>query len=401
MFLFALHPFLWYYADEARPYALQMALGCALLWSSVEIIEKKGDSRAGWLGFLSSGFLLCASSLLCIIPVGSVWVALLVLFRKHRWSVRRHMIVASAVFLPLFLSLGAYYLHALNKSTEPKLWAFGANNLAYGAYEILGFQGLGPGRSALRTTASGSGQLLGIFQPHMVPIAALALAFIPVGLVGVRMLWTGRNIHVTWMTGILVLSIIGFLTLGLVLKFPFWGRHLSPLLPFFVCLVAVICRQFKSKLLGPAMILVMGLFWAVSTANIRVHPRFDKDDYRSAVLFAKRALAEGDTVWWAANALGAKFYDLQTTSFDQVAQTTDREDAGALFGPACYSVVKANANDLEALPTPSCVILSKPDIFDEHGNVRRFLKRMGYQVEARFTAFEVWARTTEARPDSQ
>jgi len=398
--LVALHPFVWYYADEARPYALQIALGCALLWSGLEIIRNQADSRWGWLGFLSSSLALSGSSLLCIIPVSATGLSLLVPILRNRWRIPRHAWATMAVFLPLFLALGAFYYHALHGSSGAKLWPFGASNLVYAIYEGLGFQGLGPGRTGLREAARGSGALLHLFASYVVPLAALAGVWLAVGVAGLRAMCVRGSSHVGWILSVLLISLVGFVGVGVVMKFPFWGRHLSPLLPFVVTLAALCCREFQRNAIARISVALLALLWATSSACIRLDARFDKDDYRGAADLAKQAVAAGERTWWCADTHGANFYGLFPVFLDgnlddgaPPATGSGNGNGNGNGGQAlCRVVSNASKVDLEAMPEPKWVFLSKPDIYDNAGAVLQLLKARGYVIKKTLTSFEVWTR---------
>jgi hypothetical protein len=270
----------------------------------------QGGSRSAWFGFIASCLCLCASSLLYVIPVGATGVSLLFLIWRRHWALRRFVVLTGVVFMPLFLVLGAFYYHALHSSSGPKLWTFGASNIVYSLYEAIGFQGLGPGRGDLRDAARGNGSLRALFLSYAVPLATLAIAWMLVGIAGFRKMRTKRNPHMVEILSVLMVSLFGFIVLVALMKFPFLGRHLSPLRPFLVIFSACCCDS-KRGFGGRIMVCFLAVTWAASSLNLRCNPRFAKDDYRDAAAFAKESASAGEQTWWVANISGAHFYGLR------------------------------------------------------------------------------------------
>jgi hypothetical protein len=66
--LFVCNAFVWYYAGEARSYAMQMALGSVLLYGLVLALGEERDVSKGLRATLIVGPFLCATSMLAVIP---------------------------------------------------------------------------------------------------------------------------------------------------------------------------------------------------------------------------------------------------------------------------------------------------------------------------------------------
>jgi len=173
------------------------------------------------------------------------------------------------------------------------------------------------------------------------------------------------------------------------MKFPFWGRHLSPLLAFLVFSAVWACHKTKNRMLGKMSLILLGVLWIGSAAGIRFDSSFQRDDYRSAAAIARQSISERKSTWWAADVRSANFYGVFPTA-TQPAPTLSHslsDDEGL-----CHSIINATKRDLDALPSPDTVVLSKPDIYDNSGDITRFLNANGYRLKSSFTAFQIWGR---------
>src|SRR5712691_3819287 len=70
--LLVLHPFFWYYMNEARPYALQIACGAWLFFGLTTFVQEEGRGGKWAIVLSGTGFVLCGSSLLGVIPFACV-----------------------------------------------------------------------------------------------------------------------------------------------------------------------------------------------------------------------------------------------------------------------------------------------------------------------------------------
>ncbi len=378
--LVALHPFVWYYADEARPYALQIALGGAHLWAFLKLFETSGRSRKAWLVFLVAGLLLCASSLLCIVPVAAESAVILAFAISARWKPTRFHVMTAAILLPLYLLLGLFYMKALaGASSALKLWEFGPSNIAYSLYELLGFQGLGPSRGELREAARSGSPLGALFLPHASVLGGLVLVWAVTG--GIALKAWCQTLRSTVLPSVLVLllSLAGYTLLGVVMKFPFWGRHLAPLLPFAVFAGAGMAAMARNRTTRICIVTSLGLFWGASAVSIRYAPRFTNDDYRGAARFALEHSRAREVVWWAADTSGARYYGLAPAE-------------PGIPDSFCYSVRNNSTEELQALPQPRWVVFTKADIYDNNGRIMAYLQDGGYRRKRSFTSISIWTR---------
>ncbi|MGZ4982660.1 MAG: hypothetical protein ACXWFY_01985 [Chthoniobacterales bacterium] len=360
----AANPFLWAYTNEARPYALQIAGGACLLLAGVKLIHGERDSIGATYLWSIAVLVLCASSMLGVIPaaIGSLWLALLLL--RRRLSLSLHSLGVIATVGGLLLLLGYYYLRTLQRGASgAMLWPVSLNNLAFSAYEILGFAGLGPARQTLRDAFT-NGTVLSTTLPFLFPLALFGAATLLIAFHSVRWFWRREN-HALgfFLYGIPALSAALLFLLARLVHFPFWGRHLAPITPFIIVALALPALIEKKR--------IFTIFWTslclLSALELRFVPRHAKDDNRAAAQLALRAAAEGKKVWWSADQRAAEYY-------------------GITFG---NRISLAPQLPSEA---PDIVITSKPDVFDVEARVAEYLRIHDYQKEQTFQAMTVWRR---------
>jgi hypothetical protein len=115
--------------------------------------------------------------------------------------------------------------------------------------------------------------------------------------------------------------------------------------------------------------------------RLRFSADYRKDDYRSASRIAHTALAAGQVVWWSADPEEcAAYYGLH-------AEMAARPESRLVF---CY---RPTEKDLLQWPAPDIILQSKPDIHDDHGQLRSYLARSPYRVIRQLSAFTVWGKT--------
>jgi hypothetical protein len=379
----AVHPFLWFYVNEARPYAFQIVGGACLLLCAITCIQREGRG-ADWAWYWTAAAVgLAGSSLLGIIPVLVVSGILLVLIVRNGWALTRQSYVAIATGIVVLIPLGGYYVWTLMKGAGgARVWTVGLGNIAYALYELGGFAGLGPPRQELRILAR-SGELFSAgfeFLPQIAAILFLAACYL--------MLLSSsffvpreaaRRRLIVPMVVVPALSIGLLATAAGLAGFPFWGRHLAPVVPFVVALVGA-ATFWNTRPAARLTFFVIVALWLTSGLSLRFSAEHAKDDYRTAAAIARVAAGAGQTVWWAADHAGARYYQLRLSE-------------GGLTGFPGLRVIH-NRPDQEQVSAalPDMVILSKPDIFDPEGRLQQMLHRHGYVVSRQLQAFTVWQK---------
>ena len=91
------------------------------------------------------------------------------------------------------------------------------------------------------------------------------------------------------------------------------------------------------------------------------------------------------TIWWSADAEKcAAYYGLTAARATEL---------GGRFLP-CYPI---RLELLTNAPPPDVIFLSKPDVHDKLGFVQAYLRRPGYVLSSRLSAFEVWVNPVAAK----
>jgi uncharacterized membrane protein len=381
---FAVQPYLWFYVNEARPYALQI-FGGSLLLLALHQVYRGNISSIRWVIAWGAGALVCsASSMLGAIPTLAFTVALFwELLRKHYLLGKGQLVIFAGTTLSL-LALGFYYLQTLLAgSGGSKIWSVGLQNLIFSVVEFLGFAGMLPPRQELREMARAgldhSSEVLNLW-PFALPTILMAAVFVVIGLFWVQNFrqtprWVAASVAVV------VGSVVLLLAASLIVGFPFWGRHLAPAFPAFVAAVGwAVTSAWRGPL--PLVKVSAACLFALLLASslmIRFSETHSKDDYRTAAAFAHETLTRGGTVWWAADPAGASYYGLNPSPADTAATNTDKP-----------VVLASNVTAIQALnlPQPDLVILSKTDIYDSRGYLQAWLSQNKYAL--RHTAKAFW-----------
>lgn len=381
--------FLWYYLDEARPYGMQIGASLivfGLLERAVVAAGDPGDKEPllkpyqAWL--LAFGLIALAGSSL----LGAIWAAAAVAGAAFavRWRVARlaaTRLVGPTVLLVVVLTpLGLYYLWTvLSGAGGTKVAATDLRTMIFSAYELLGFAGLGPGRADLRAEENAA------LLPYLSALGSFAVLVGTVTLAGA--IHAIRHVP----RRVLVACAIAFaaaaaliLIAGYLMHWRVVGRHLSPAFAVVLAVQAAGVSLLWRQPIGKLLVLGFLLVALISATSIRFAPRHAKDDYRSAAATVLSALAEGNRVWWSADAFGALVYQVP------LGQSCDT----ALY------VYEPQQGFASALETPTLVVTSKPDIYDPNRALIAFLTDQHFRIAETFPAFQIWRRSPSPAPVS-
>ena len=376
---------LWFYMDEARPYILQYTSSTFILVSLVNLsTEESNPQTRDAVLFLVGAVLLCGSSLMGVIF--SLYFGLAFLFlwvsRENLLSLqRRPSVVLSGVASSIImLALGSYYLWTLQLGARAS--GHGKTNLmsiAFSWYELLGFSGIGPSRTALRENPIDA---LMPFTLHLGIGFCVLAAFVLLGFEKIRNIIEIKKIS-RWFPIVLVAiaSTVTVLLLGVFAEFRTVGRHLMPIYPFILLAFAQFGNAMWERVNRiPRLLTVTFLaYFLFSSISLRISPRFAKDDYRSAAKAAQTTCNEGGIVWCAADQAGAKYYGLSLNT-----ETSHTESSSV------FPIFNNTPDSLVALPRPITIILSKTDIYDSGGSLREWIKVHDFTLAETFPAFQVF-----------
>jgi hypothetical protein len=383
-----LSPFLWFYMNEARPYAMMLGLSMAI---TVAVLAYARDSEhfhvaPWWTMILLLG--LWAVHMLAITLVPSLLVLLFLLRPVPIKTFIRQWLWPILVTMPFYLLLALYYLHTVAGGKGGSIERPGLSNLGFSLYEFLGFGGLGPPRTDLRLHPN-----MHTLLPYLPTLALGVLAFVLLGVTIVPRLRrlsdrrTAFGLATAFAVGVLV-------TFGLAYAahFRLLGRHLAvfpPLLAFLLIAGLRPVRDQRQQIPVFGSLLLLAAVWICSDFKQRVLPSYHKDDYRSAVALARNALANGEPVLWVADRETANYYGLTTTEGLEKGSLLPGRPMEAVSGVCSAARLESS------LPSgkPVLVLITDREHFDPGGNCREVVDSLHSTHVASYPDFDAWQVT--------
>jgi hypothetical protein len=385
--LLCLSPMVWIYMDEARPYIIQLTGATLMLIGMVNQGRNPVSIEKNLTLFCIGTLVLCAASLTGVVfafffALGYMAILLNQKILAQIFHSRLNLFVLTSSLL-ILIGLGAYYFWTLQMGVGASNVAkTSLSSLAFAFYELMGFMGLGPDRLELRSQGISS------LSPFLVGIITFAIATLLVATAPLRKLIS--NPPPSWAWIIASAGLVGaaaMASVGFSKDFRIIGRHMLPLLPFYLFFIAsCLCGLWYSgKKLHKFLVFIFILLLTISSLTVRIHERYQKDDYRSAASRVRNVIEQGLVSWWAADRSAAEYYSLTPLLIDPAIANTSNE----------VGVFMANNRDreyLNKLPHPSLVVLSKNDVYDNEGHLRRWLAENGFTLEFRKPAFEFYTK---------
>lgn len=403
--LSALHPMVWFYANEARPYIMMYAGSQMILAYLLNLHARSSYRRAADPGFLLcfvlGGILLFGASLL-----GAFWVFAASVYgavhhiRKGTWRelTQGVNLLLLALFVVVIAVLSVYYLNSLLKGAgASRLASSTPATVVFAVYEVLGLAGIGPSRLELRS--SGPAALIPYAGGLLAAVALLFLVLV-VGLKEASARLGTRKLMLMVALGLFPVAVVIFS--GFAMNWRVLGRHLIATLPLLNLVLALGLAtllqadgRWGQRMRWLLAVSVLMTF-AFSACSLRFAQRHNKDDYRAAASLAQAALAKGERVWWAAGVIGASYYGLPG-QFDVMGELTGLHKPPVCSDlPGVQSIPNAPKDCLLTLSVPDVVILSKPEAFDIKGGIAGYLNARNFAVVQRLPAFTVWRRADRA-----
>ena len=384
--LLAIQPYFWFYTNEARPYALQIACGTWLLAAFVEFIFAKAAGQTwAWL-LAGSVFFLFLTTMLAPVTVAAVVLTGAMIAALNRWKPERKALLVLLAGAVANLPAAFYYLSALLRGAKgAQLWHVDLKFFGYVLYEFTGMTGLGLPTEEIRVLAR-SPHIVAALAAHWwafaLPVIGFALV-LAVILFGLR---RPPRVPVGMKSGLLIilgLTAVVFVAGSLALQKAFWARHFAPVFPFYAVLLGMAmtgAAGSSRRLICALPFLLCGLL-LYSDLNLRFAPAWRKENYRAAAQFARQSLAENKSVWWLAAPNCAIYYKLQTA--------TNLPEPGKVFAPL------AMFGRVDGLPLPDVIIYSKPDINDPNLAVQNIITQNHYEKAAVLKSFTIWTNAPQ------
>ena len=375
--LLIVHPFFWYYVNEARPYAIQICAGVWLLYFFLRLEQSTRLDSTDIAGLgLVAVVAFATHALFAFVIAGVALSAIRIIFSRRDELRRIHVSAIIASFALLSVIAMYYAWTVIRGAAGARIWAVNAQNLAFSLYELLGFGGLGPPRTILRELARTPGILLRtLLEPgYLIGIGVLLFVYVTLLMASFR-LAKERIFRACVVAGTLAGAIL--YGVAALMRFPFWGRHASGLLPFVVFPVSRVIGQCFSLRWRHVMFAILFLALMASTLRLRFDRDYGKDDYRRAAGLALAASARGLSVWWLADSSLARYY--------HVAASTNANTGEV-------RVIEMGANLPTDMVLPDVIILSKPDIFDPGHRIEAHVTQHQYRLIGRAPGFVFWGR---------
>jgi hypothetical protein len=376
-------PFVWYYLNEARPYAMQIGLSLIVFAALYQIgsTQNRSTQERGWVIALCLGSVLFgAVSLLAMLWLGAyLGAGVLGAPEDHRRRLARDYRMYWVPTLALLCAEGLFYLWTLSRGTRgAPLPATGFRNVVFVIYELLGFGGLGPGRLAIRNGG------LGAFRPWVPWLAIYGVVLLIVLIQGWRQVttFTSRRTRVCWVAALVI--VVGFISIvGAKVQWRVLGRHCaSAVVPVLFVLGAGVATLLSRRTRSGRIVVAafVGLSF-VSDLNLRFSERHAKEDYRSAAVIATAAAARGEHVWWCADGGAGIYYGVP------MSQPNSTPAPGQV-----WLLVDPTERLLASQPPPQVVVYSSKIEHDPGQRLRAYLQQGHYGLSQVLPSFTIWRR---------
>lgn len=299
--LFAVHPVLVYYMNEARPYVALYACG---LWGFLFLFRYATSPRRRHLvGFFFCLLAGCALHMMFLFAGAAYACFLLYLLLAKKLAIRDHL-AAGLPFVPFFAALGAYYMRFALGAPELGFPTSPLSGIFQIGYYFAGLGGLGWSRQALRTLD------FAISPRIAVELSASILAWLAFLACCFRAKVL-RNGLTAVVFACAVAALVAFLGTNIVLGTRFWERHAIYLLPAFLFVLASAGRDILRTLPGwwPK-----AAFWGLlaatllSACNLAALTEYRKEDYRTAIAIARSL--HPDHIFFQGNRFTLNYYGI-------------------------------------------------------------------------------------------
>ena len=400
--LFCLSPFVWFYLNEARPYAALTSFSAAALVALLTYVVHPAEHRswAPWCCLIAMLF-ACGSHILGVFLIPSIVVLVAeaartdLSFRRSFW---RDWWRPALSCLPAFAILGGFYAWVSTYGVNKTSGSPGLLDMAFVAYEFLGFQGLGPPRNGLRTgihpnAIAGSWPWLLIGVVAVATVAVVLLRTPPPKIV--------RTASVSLLAGIVIAFAISRFEHVHVL-----GRYMAVFFPLLILISILWLAGSPSERSGRSVAgvtLVLALTWGISDARMVLLPQFRKDDYRGAASIAlQKAKTTGSEILWAADPHAAHYYGIAVMKDQRSSEIGNAEGLTLLVQRQAtdarnWSLEEARQY-LDAREKPVTLVLSKPDLFDTKHGWQELIRQRQLTLVAQPTSFSIYQLDRNSRP---
>ena len=359
-------PFLIWYAQEARNYSMLMlwaVLAAAALLGMRDRLSAAGV--AGWLGATAAGTLSNFSFTL-LAPLHAAWWLGAPGRRGRRLLVALAAAAALAlVLLPWVPRLGSIWDWTRLRparaiaAAEPRLRTEATFHPAAVPFALHAFAvgyGLGPPVRELRREP-----VLRALRPHVPALAATALVFGALGVLGARAVWRRKRALEAALWIVAPLLLLCYLALH---NFKvFHPRYVAVAVPGVLIVLAAGLADLGGRARA-AFAVAIGALWAVSLAHHYGDPRYAKEDIRSAAALIDREGGPGQKIVSVNTGELLLYYYRGPLTVEPfwLGLAADPERMAARF------------EDLARSPNGTWVVLARPEDLDPAGQFVRHLE---------------------------
>ncbi len=375
--LLPLHPMTCYYMNDVSPYIILQACTLGMLYHGF-FAERH---RWGNIAALNAWFALAYAYHFIAGFMGLIYACslLLDLLRRRAETPWRRHIITGLCFCVVYIPLTCFYLLHMHNGDGQGWESPGAANAGYVLYALLGFQGLGLSRNALRAH-----DFTGLTPAMIAALAGYALTLAASALLNLKQLLLLLRQRYVLCMGLYALV---FAAASFVMKFQFWERHFMPLLAGAVVLEAQLLHALwqsagAKRWLNRALIALLLAGQLLSCAQLRCNPYHGKDDYKGVLTELKQqdglVLMQGTLAVWVC-------YGTEWASVGQYIQSPLQVKDGAyltLAGLDGRQVTDVTAYLLRRHRSLRLVLDAKemttPGLFDSAAET---LRRQGFTVQ--------------------
>jgi hypothetical protein len=392
LLILMLHPITWYYTNELRPY---IALMSGTLLTGVGLIGQyfPSEQRREW--DVSRNFMICGISLMMATSaLGVIWalpfafLSIWIMYRSNGATLglsRQNvfiLLICCLILIPIAYQYVSTFLNGISASPQGHKIV----NFLFGFYEISGASGLGPGRDDLRLTAASA------LTPYAAPLLLyVALTGTCAAYGAVKLFQRSRSFFLP-LVALTLLPLTILLTLGEVRHWRVVGRHMIPLLFFFILITAqgIISlwddekNILRSGVRKSFSILTLSVLLA-SAVSITFSERHEREMYGNAAALAQQTMAHDGIVWWFADGTATDYYRLNSRL---VISCMDAK-------PGSLVLIKS-VEQLDHCQTPQAALMTRPNTYDSQGVGRRALEALGLKKQKNFQGFEYWKEKNSA-----
>ena len=355
---FAVNPVLLSYMNEARPYVAVFVCG---LWCFLFLLRggEKGMSQRDAVWFFFCFWIGCALHMMFVF-MGAAYLSMLI-WMKYRGLLRfREQIRVWAWWISAFLLLSAHYFRFLLNAPEVNAEKpMAAKSILQIVYFFSGLNGLGWSRNALRCMNLDMNVRI-VVETGLFILSAMVIAVCCIRRKIVL------NPRILLPTICIASSLLLFIGSNVVLKTRFWERHVIYLLPGYILVVVMVCRELWSpprSLVGRTASGCFLTLLVISGINIILLDYYQKDDYRGAAEFSRSFNA--DHILFQGDAITFRYYGLEGAWAETEAKIEDEPLEGnvniSLASPEMMRVIARRLNGR------SLLILSEKKEFDKYG----------------------------------